>query len=257
MAITYEEIGGIETNLRVEGEGSPILILHGWGASIVSWKKIQENLARENFKIYCPDLPGFGKSQKFNQAWNLDDYCDWVINFCDYFNLDNLSIIGHSFGGRLAIKLNQKEEFKQRINKNILVSPAGAKLNLNKKQKILLTFSKLGDFIFSLPFLNLLKKKVKKIYYSFLPKTDYTKASPIMQETMKKVIEEDLTPLLSNMGKETILIWGKKDKMVPVRVSKIFEEKIENTKTFILPKIGHSPHLEVPEKLSEIIIKNL
>lgn len=256
MTTTYKKIGGIKTNLRIKGEGSPLLILHGWGASLNSWKKIQDELAQKNFKVYCPDLPGFGKSEKLSTPWDLADYCKWVISFCDNFNLNNIIIIGHSFGGRVAIKLNQKS-FSKRIKKNIFIAPAGVKLKLNIKQKTLLAFSKIGNFIFSLPFLNLLKKKVRKLYYSFFSDMDYVKASPVMKKTMQKAIKEDLTNLLSNIKKETILIWGEKDQMVPIKVSKIFKNQIKESKLITLPKIGHSPHLEVPEKLNKIIIKNL
>lgn len=256
MATTYKKIGGIKTRFRVKGEGSPILILHGWGASLSSWEKVQEKLAQKGFEVYCPDLPGFGKTEKLAAAWDLDDYSNWVDEFCEYFKLNNIIIIAHSFGGRITIKLNQSS-FKERIKKNILIAPAGVKINLNKKQKTLSFISKIGNSILSLPLLRIFKGRIKKIFYLILPKMDYIEASPVMQETMKKVIEKDLTPLLSNIKKETILIWGKKDKMVPVRVSEIFKKEIEKTEVNILTKNGHSPHLEDPQKLIEAIIKYL
>jgi len=55
----------------------------------------------------------------------------------------------------------------------------------------------------------------------------------------------------------TLIIWGESDKLVPVKYAHIFKEKIESSKLEILPKIGHSPHLEVPEKLAKIIIQFL
>src|SRR6056297_2953103 len=133
MSTTYKKIGGIKTRVNIEGEGTPILILHGWGSSLVSWKKVQKELVNDGYKVYCPDLPGFGKSEKLSEAWNLDDYCKWVIDFCKFYNLNDLIIIGHSFGGRLTIKINQAG-FKERIKKNILVAPAGIKVELNIKQ---------------------------------------------------------------------------------------------------------------------------
>jgi pimeloyl-ACP methyl ester carboxylesterase len=54
-----------------------------------------------------------------------------------------------------------------------------------------------------------------------------------------------------------LLIWGERDRLVPVKHAHIFQEKLENSRLEILPKIGHSPHLEVPEKLSEIIVNFL
>ena len=78
-----------------------------------------------------------------------------------------------------------------------------------------------------------------------------------MKETIKKVINEDLLEDLSKIKIKTLIIWGAQDRMVSVRYAHIFKEKIENSELEILPKIGHSPHLESPQKLSEIILKFL
>jgi pimeloyl-ACP methyl ester carboxylesterase len=74
---------------------------------------------------------------------------------------------------------------------------------------------------------------------------------------MKKILDEDLISDLSNIKIPTLVIWGEKDKIVPVRFAHIFKEKIPDSQLKIMPKIGHSPHLEAPEKLSDIIIKFL
>ena len=74
-----------------------------------------------------------------------------------------------------------------------------------------------------------------------------------MKETIKNVLEEDLLPDLSKIKIKTLIIWGDKDRMVPVKYAHIFNENIKDSKLEILPKIGHSPHLEVPEKLSSLV----
>jgi len=78
-----------------------------------------------------------------------------------------------------------------------------------------------------------------------------------MRETIKKIVEEDLLSELPKIQKETLIIWGEKDRIVPLAHAFIFKEKIKNSKLEILPKIRHSPHLEDPEKLVEVLISNL
>ena len=71
---------------------------------------------------------------------------------------------------------------------------------------------------------------------------------------MKKVIAEDLLPLLSEINKKTLLIWGTNDKMVPIKYARIFEQNINGSRMEILPKVGHSPNFEVPQKTSQLIL---
>ena len=78
-----------------------------------------------------------------------------------------------------------------------------------------------------------------------------------MKETIKKVLDEDLLSDLSKIKTKTLIVWGSVDKMVPLKYAHIFKEKIENSRLEIMPKVGHSPHLEDPKKLSEIILKFL
>jgi pimeloyl-ACP methyl ester carboxylesterase len=63
------------------GKGEPIIVLHGWGASSVSWAKTQEYLAKEGFQVFIPDLPGFGQSQASSSPWGIGDYANFVLHF--------------------------------------------------------------------------------------------------------------------------------------------------------------------------------
>ena len=109
----------------------------------------------------------------------------------------------------------------------------------------------------TLKILKRFKDSARNLFYIFLRHKDYIKANGTMRETIKKVLDEDLLPELSKIQTKTLIIWGDKDRMVPVKYAYIFKEKIENAKLEILPKIGHSPHLEAPENFSEIIINFL
>ena len=72
-------INGLNINYKVLGGGKPLLILHGWTISgSESWNQVQEILSQKGYKVICPDLPGFGKSQAPPYAWSLDDYCDFI-----------------------------------------------------------------------------------------------------------------------------------------------------------------------------------
>lgn len=247
-------IDNLKVNYKIAGSGPAILILHGWGGSSDSWIKII-NILEKEFLVVCPDFPGFGKSQPPLFSWNLDDFVSWLKKFIENINLKNFFLLGHSFGGRVAIKFSIY--YPEKIKKLILISSAGIRTEKDFKTKIIFFLSKIGNSIFSPMPLNRFKDGARNFFYLFLRNKDYPKAKGIMKETMKKIIEEDLLPLLSQIKTKTILIWGEKDKIIPLKYAKIFKEEIKNSQLILMPKIGHSPHLENSEKLSEIILKTL
>ena len=83
----------VKSSYKVRGEGKPLLILHGWGVgSSKTWKKIQKNIAKKGYKVYVPDLPGFGKSENPTYPWDVTNYMEWVAEFTDYLKLTVLHI---------------------------------------------------------------------------------------------------------------------------------------------------------------------
>ena len=248
-------IDNLKINCKIAGQGPAILILHGWGGSSDSWLKVQEILAKAGFKVICPDFPGFGKSKTPFETWGAKEYANFVLNLTKILELQKFFLLGHSFGGRVAIKFSVL--YPEKIKSLILCDSAGIKQKWGLGEKLIFQISKLGNAIFTPTPLKRFKDKAKNLFYLFLRHRDYAKADGMMRKILKKVITEDLLDDLPQIKTRTLIIWGESDKLVPVKYAHIFKEKIENSELKILPKIGHSPHLEVPEKLAKIIIQFL
>jgi pimeloyl-ACP methyl ester carboxylesterase len=244
-------VDGLRINYKIAGSGPAILVLHGWGGSSNSWIKVQEILAKKGFKVVVPDLPGFGKSATPKDSWGIKAYTDFVLSFVKKIELEDFFLIGHSFGGRISIRL--AAYYPKKIKKLILCDAAGIKLELDFKAKIVYFLSKMGNTVFSPKFLARFKDSARNFFYIFLRHKDYTKADGVMKEIMKKVIYEDLLPDLEKIKIKTLVIWGEKDKLVPLKYAYVFEEKVKGSKLEVMLGIGHSPHLEDPKNLSEII----
>jgi len=229
-------IKGLKINYKILGEGKPLLILHGWGSRNDNWQKVGEMLAKNGIEVIIPDLPGFGQSDKPKTAWNLDDYCDFINEFVKSLNLASFSLLGHSFGGALAVKCGLK--FPEKIDKLFLVSAAcfRKKSLKNKLFKFISRFFKIKPFF------------LRKLFYR---KSDYLSVEGIMKETYLKVIAEDLSEVLFKVQVPTIIIWGEKDNITSLNNAKIINQKIKDSKLEILSKIGHNPHLEDPKKLGD------
>lgn len=247
-------INGLEINFKVAGSGQLILILHGWGGSSDSWLQVQKLLAREGFKVVILDFPGFGRSVTPPVAWGIKDYTNFVNNFVKEAHsgfTQPFFLLGHSFGGRVAVRF--AVEYPEKVKSLILCDSAGIKVKPGFKTRIIFLMARIGNAIFTPKHLTRFKDSARSFFYSFLRRKDYVKAKGTMKETIKKILEEDLSSELERIKTKTLIIWGSADKMLPVKYAHIFKEKIANSQLEILPKIGHSPHLEVPEKLAEII----
>lgn len=244
---------GIQLSYKEAGKGRPIILLHGWGSSSAAFLKTQEYLAKNGFKIYVPDLPGFGKSASLPSAWGVGEYADLVLQFADSLSLDKFFLIGHSFGGRISIKLTVNHP--EKALGLVLCSTAGVRRPL--KRFIFFVFAKLGKMLFSLPGLCLFQKPSRKLLYFLARERDYYQAQGVMRETMKKVISEDFTLDLAKIKIPTLIIWGANDKVTPTTHAKILKEKIKGSVLKIVPSATHKLPYEKPEVFSRLVTEFL
>jgi pimeloyl-ACP methyl ester carboxylesterase len=236
---------------KPEDEQGLFLILHGWGSRAEKWRKVGELLAENGYKVIIPDLPGFGKSDKPARAWNLDDYCNFVNEFVQHLNLEKFYLLGHSFGGALAVKCSLK--FPEKVNKLFLVGAACFRRKAVRKRlfyiiaKILKIFSFLPGYLF-----------LRKGFYKFIVRrSDYPYAEGIMKDIYLKIIKEDLSSFLPLIQTPTVIIWGENDKIKKIKEARLLQEKIKNSKLEILANAGHSLYRKYPEESVKIIIRYL
>jgi len=222
-----------------------VLILHGWGSKSDRWQTTAKLLAGREYEVIILDLPGFGQSDCPQKVWDLNDYSNFVNEFTEKLALDEFYLLGHSFGGSIAVihSLN----FPQKIKKLFLVGAAVIRGETIKK-KTTYGLSKIFRFLGYLPF-------VKKFFYRFIIKSDYPSTRGIMREIYLKTIKEDLSDRLPEVKVPTLIIWGEKDDITPLKNAYEINAKIEGSKLEIVPQIGHNLHSEVPGKLSDIISK--
>jgi len=248
-------LNGIKTYYEIfeskEGSGTPFLFLHGWGSNSERWAVVAEGLTQKGFKVFVPDLPGFGRSDALANAWNMNNYTSWLEAFVKTIGLDGFYLAGHSFGGALAVKLAIKHP--QEIKKLFLVSAASVRKKTASKSAIKNLAKIVNKFSF-LPFYSI----VRKAFYKFIiQKSDYPYVDGIMKETFKNVISEDLSQFTGFIRVPTILIWGNKDKSTPVEDAYFMKDKIPGSKIVIIPGAGHILNRECPEIVAEKIIENI
>ncbi|MDP7247938.1 MAG: alpha/beta fold hydrolase, partial [Candidatus Peribacteraceae bacterium] len=160
---------------------SPILLcLHGWGGSSESFNELRDALDNADLKILTPDLPGFGGEPESDHPFSVDDFASWTeqwlgrkFNELSIVNCQlpvlsevEVSIVGHSFGGRIAIKLATRGNLK--IDHLFLCASAGIKRPKHIKRVISLSIAKTGNAILSIPGLRILKNTARSFLYKVL-----------------------------------------------------------------------------------------
>lgn len=246
-------IDNIDINYIVQGDKKEkILLLHGWGANIKLFNNIIDFLSKTK-TVYALDMPGFGESQQPPYAWNVDNYVDLVIKFINEMKIEKLSILGHSFGGRVIIKLVNRKKLNFVIDKIVLVDSAGIKPKKSIKNIIKVRAFKIGKKIVS-------TNLVKKIYPNALENLknkfgsqDYKSASPIMRESLVKTVNEDLTYLLKNISQPTLLIWGDKDTATPIKDAYLMNKLIPDSGIVKIENAGHYSFLEQPVLVNRVL----
>lgn len=227
------------------------LILHGWGSCAKNWSRVKELLENQGCKVLVPDFPGFGENPSPLKPWSLDDYVEWVKEFCEKNNLSQIFLLGHSFGGSLAIKFSLK--YPERIKKMFLVASAGIRKKTIRK-KILGRISKFFKIFSFLPFYSF----IRKIFYKFIvKKSDYPYLSEIMRETYLNIINEDLSSLLFQVTVPTIIIWSEKDDVVSLKEGQFINQNIKNSKLLIIPGANHDLERKAPEILVQKILNSI
>lgn len=230
-----------------------LIILHGWQSSKERWQAVKQNVENNNIKVIVPDIPGFKPKTKLITPWNLDNYVEWLNKLLIKQKVDNkFYLLGHSFGGRVSIKF--AERFPQKLNGLILVAAVGI-----KKKRLSGGLMKKGAVIgkkLGIEEGDNIGQFLKKVFYRIiLRKVGFIRTSGTLEQTMSNVIDEDLTPLLSNILIPTLIIWGKKDKLAPVSDGKLMLNKIKNSEIKIFNKIGHTLHLVSSKALAKEIKK--
>jgi len=234
-----------------------LLILHGWGSNSERWQKVKELLEEKGIEVFTLDLPGFGRVPSPPEIWGRPEYINWIFQKVQEKKWEKFNLLGHSFGGGLAVKMAANPALFQkgeRIEKLILCAPAIIRRR-NIKSYLFYWLAFLGKKIFSLPGFKKFSPLAKKLIYKLAGTKDYYVADGIMKEVMKKIWEEeDLLLSLDKIKIPTLILWGEKDDVLPLKDAYKIKEKIRNSELKIIQKAKHSPHRETPNQLAEIII---
>lgn len=230
----YERTGG---NLAV-------LFLHGWRSNGLVWQNIIKGLSA-GITCLSLDLPGFGRSEL--PPWDADVsfYASVVEELIRKLRHEKIIIIGHSFGGRIAVKIAASNpSYLQNI---VLVNAAGKSFK-SPYRTFLKGFSAVLRPLFRLHFM----QPLRKIIYKIIDSEDYL-STPALQKVFQNTINEDLTPLLPQIKVPSLVVWGSQDREVPQEFAQSLCSKIPNVICKEFHGAGHWTFLEFEKEFIDLL----
>jgi pimeloyl-ACP methyl ester carboxylesterase len=234
-------VGNLDIHYVTGGEGPPLILIHGSGSEASrSWREDMRLLSLQ-YKVYAPDLPGFGRSQSSRKPKSLAIFTRFIDDFSRALGLEKFYLVGHSFGG--GIVLNYALEFPEKVEKLVVANGICLGKEIALRIRLLsvpFVFKILR--LFSLAFLKALAWSFGIFSYEFISRFPHTKIDMAAIVTSFRGQSNVLLDKLSTLLVPTLLVWGARDKIVPVKHAYEAAKVIPDCRLHVFQTSGHSVH---------------
>ncbi len=246
-------VDGYKISYKITGGGDEtVVILQGWGTEFSVYDSVAACI-NSQYRVVQFDFPGFGASEEPREAWDVDAYADFFLKLMDALKINKAVLLGHSYGGRVIIKLASREKLPLEISRIVLVDSAGVMPKRTWKQKMKIRRYKVLKKLVNLKLVYMICPELIDEWKSRQGSEDYRNATPMMRQCMVKAVNEDLTELLPKIRQETLLIWGDLDTATPIADAKLMEQRIPDAGLAVIPGAGHFCFLEKPGQFAGIM----
>jgi pimeloyl-ACP methyl ester carboxylesterase len=250
-----EKILGMNISLLDEGEGPPLLLVHG-GGSKLDWRANLEPLSRR-FRVVAPDLPGFGRSDKPERDYTLEFYDEFLGALVRHLGVARIALVGHSMGGLVAARFAvMRPDVVERL---VLVAPMGFGREIHPAIRLM-----------QVPILGALLQRPSPSGTRRLLETLIAKRELITEDLVRETLELQSQPgaarafasifgalvrplrgvvagvpeAIASLGPRTMVVWGREDALLPCRHLDVARERLPGGRFLCFEGCGHFPQLE-------------
>ena len=265
------DVGGIDTFYLEAGQGPPVVLLHGLGATNASMLTTFWELARDH-RVIAPDLPGFGESGKPIRSYDAGFYAEWLLGLFDRLDIESPVIIGNSMGGRVAIEAALHAA--PRVERIVLLAPSPAFIKKREMVGVVrLLRPELALAPLPLP-RGLVMRNLKRMFArperledawyeaavdEFLRVFSTPRGRIAFFSAARQIYLEEprgdsgFWDRLPSLRCPALFIWGDKDRLVPASFARHVEKAVPHARSIVLEDCGHVPQFELPDRTHSLI----
>jgi pimeloyl-ACP methyl ester carboxylesterase len=259
MRISYVDVG----------DGPTVLLLHGLGHSTHGWRKVIAPIAAAGYRVMAVDLPGFGYSDRPG-GYSIDNYVAFVDHWLDLHCIERAAVVGNSMGGAIAAAVAGRRP--ERVSAAVLVDPGGFGREVSWMLRIAglrIVRGALGRRISAWQ----VRRGLRLVFFD---------PSCIEDEEVQRIVEISALPgareafleithgtislrgvrpamglgdIPKDITAPTLIMWGDRDRIIPVSQAELAHQAIPHAHLVILEKCGHCPQLEMPDRFSDVVLR--
>ncbi len=262
-------VGGRQVRYRVDGAGSPVVLLHGIGRSLEDWSE-QHELLRDRYRVYSVDLPGYGRSEPLAELYTLPALASSVADFLDAVGItEPAHLVGNSLGGAVAMQL--AVHGPERVASLVLVNSAGFGREVTIALR-LLAIRPVGRFL-----LRPSRESAHRVEHSLFHDPAFATearvahtfalaqrphAARVLLETVRSLgtfrgvrpqWRQTLLRAVASLDIPTLVVWGDRDLILPAAHLDAARTGLPHARTYLFPDTGHMPQIERAEAFSQLV----
>lgn len=263
--------GGNSTFFIEAGDGEPVILLHGLGATNSSMLTTLLDLSKD-YRVIAPDLPGFGDSDKPVRSYDPEFYARWLLKFLEALGIERAHVVGNSMGGRVAVETALAAP--DRVDKIALLAPSSAFIKgrqyeqivrfLRPEMALLPLRLPRRTVVGSIKRLFHRPERLADVWYQsaadeFIrvfssPRGRIAFFSAARQIYLEQPYgEAGFWDRLPELSRPALFVWGERDWLVPAKFARHVERCLPDASSIVLEDCGHVPQYELPEQTHRLV----
>ncbi len=259
LAVNYVDIG--------EGDGTPVLLVHGLGGQWQNWLENIPRIAQER-RVLALDLPGHGMTGMPRDKISIQGYGRTVDGFLDALGVDRVDVVGNSMGGFVSSEL--AIQFPERVKRLVLVSAAGIS-NTNFYRAPALTIGRIATTLTTITAArhrSMARRPLTRHLALALVARHPSRLAPDLvweglmkgagkpgfEDALRANLEYDFRERLPDIDVPALVVWGEKDSVISVRDANEFERLIDDARKVVMEDTGHVPMVERPRAFNDLLM---
>jgi pimeloyl-ACP methyl ester carboxylesterase len=259
-------VDGVPANVIEIGSGPPLIFVHGLSGCWQNWLENIPEFARDH-RVVAVDLPGFGESPMPREKITIPGYGRWLDRLFDVLGIGGAAVVGNSMGGFIALETAIR--FPHRVERLVLVSAAGLSVEHQRNERILRLLEVTenlaqhvtghilaqADWMVRRPrgrafLMNIVAAHPERLHPALVAEQIKGAGKPGFVQALDALTDYPIRDRLSDIRAPTLIVWGRRDRLVPVRDAYEFARLIPDSRLVVYEDAGHVAMLEEPERFN-------